>query len=141
MAGRESQGTKFKYESATPGTYTAVPGVVSIDGPSGSGQEIDVSDLDSEAREYIQGLPDEGNITLEMNYIPGTTEQERLRAARAAREKLNFRIAFNTTPESGQEFEGYVVEFSHSAGVDAALKASVTIRITGPVDDYDLTPP
>lgn len=140
MAGQESQGTKFKFESETPDEYTAVPGVTSIDGPSGSGQEIDVSDLDSTAREFIQGLPDEGNVTLEMNYMPGNAAQERLREARAAREKLNFRIAFNTTPETGQQFEGYVVEFSHAAGVDAALTASVNIRITGAVQDYDLTP-
>ncbi|MEQ8251577.1 MAG: phage tail tube protein [Oceanibaculum nanhaiense] len=141
MAGQESQNTKFYYEDPnTPDTWIKLVGIVGIDGPSGSGQEIDVSDLDSVAREFLQGLPDEGNVTLDMNYIPGTASQEFLRTARAERSKQVFRIGFNTDPEEGQEFEGYVVEFSHSAAVDSALKASVTIRITGAVEDYVVTP-
>lgn len=70
----ESQGmTIARGDGATPTeVFTTIPEVKSISGPDGSANEIDVTDLSSSAKEFRMGLQDEGNITLDMMFIPGT---------------------------------------------------------------------
>lgn len=76
MAGRGAQGTRV-YHSATPGsggTYAEVENVTNVSGPTGQAASIDTTDLRSTGKENIPGLPDYGNVTLDINYR-GATEQ------------------------------------------------------------------
>lgn len=127
MARIESQGTLISVGGSNVGN------VVSVDGPSGSAAEIDVSDLDSTAREFIMGLPDEGNVSLEVNYDTENVPQETLRAARAARTSVAIVLTLTDSPETTFTFTAFVIEFSLSAAVDDVVKASITLRITGSV--------
>ena len=53
-------------------SFAKVGEVTNIGAPSGEAAEIEVTHLESEAKEYLLGLPDEGNIELAMNAIAGT---------------------------------------------------------------------
>jgi hypothetical protein len=129
-----SQGVTIAVGAGSPDDPTTIPEVSSINGPSGSATIIDVTDLSSTAKEKTMGLMDEGQVTLDINYLPDNAVHETLRTARANKTLKSFVITFtDTAPASWFRFNGYVTGFAVTAGVDQALKASVTIEITGAV--------
>lgn len=139
MAGHKSQGTTLKRgDGAATEVFTAIGGRVTQRGPDGQAQEIDVSDLDSAAVEVVPGLPDEGSVTLEGNFIGSDAQQQGLWDDRANGTERNFEIEFSDQPDGGSnptkfEFSAYVLNFNTTAGVNNKLEFSVTLRITGAV--------
>jgi hypothetical protein len=117
--------------TATPVAYTQVGEVADFDGPGGSASVIDATHLGSTAREKIMGIPDEGQFTFSLNRVFSDTGQAAVLAARAARAKKSFRVTY--MDDTVQTFDGYVLQFSTSGGVDDKLNGSVTIEITGAV--------
>lgn len=136
MAALKSQGCGiFLSDDASPEVFTEVPDVMSITGPDGSASEIDVTALDSVAKEWLMGLPDEGTIGLDLVWGGETnnTQQVALRTARANQSIKHFQIKLTDSPQSTYDFQAYVTGWSLSLGVDDAVKATVTLRITGAV--------
>lgn len=121
-------------DGASSEGFTKVGEMVSFDGPGGSAAVIDVSSLDSTAREKRMGLPDEGQFSFEMNMVPGNTGQQMLRAARRSRELTNFKLTLSDDDETEIKFSAFVLEFSISGGVDDKVNASCTLEISGEVD-------
>lgn len=130
-----SQGIQVKIGLGSPVAYHVIPEINSFTGPGGAGQIIDVSDLSSEAVEKIMGLPDEGQLSFEINYIPENAYHAALRAARSNQTVTSFEIAFPDTGATVWTFLGFVTNFSTSAGVNAPIKASITIDISGAVEE------
>ena len=132
----DSQGLIFSYLSAdSPITYTAIPEITNIAGPGGQANEIDVTDLNSTAKEFRMGLQDEGSITLDILYIPGNAAHAALRTARAGQTLTGFQITFTDSPQTLWQFNGFVLGFEISNAVDDVTKASVTIRVSGAVTE------
>jgi hypothetical protein len=129
----ESQGMIIAYldVSGSPEVYTTIPEVSSISGPDGSASEINVSDLSSAAQEFKMGLIDSGSVTLEFFYIPQNAVHSTLRTNWSTNILTGFRITYTDSPETTHTFNAYVQNFSISAGVDAALVGSMTLRIDG----------
>lgn len=133
-----AQGTKFAVSAdVSPPVFADIPEIGTIGGPDGSAPTIDVTDLDSTAREYVLGLKDEGAFSLEINYIMANAVHAVLRAAWAARTKLRFRVTFSDSGTTVWEFSGFVTGFSQQAAVDTVVKATVGIKITGSI--YETT--
>lgn len=130
----EAQGTKF-YVAAlgSPPDFSAIPEIRTIGGPDGSAPTIDVTDLDSTAREYILGLKDEGSFSLGIMYRPDNAVHQTLRNAWGARTQLQFRIDFTDDSTTRWEFNGFVTGFSQNMGVDTVVEATVGIKITGAI--------
>jgi hypothetical protein len=126
-----SQGTKVQIGSGSPLVYTDIPEIMSFSGPGGSGQVIDTTDLQSAAIEKVMGLYDEGQLSFEINYIPENAQHIALRAARAAQALTKFKLLFPDAGDTVWSFDAYVTTFTVSAGVNASIKASVTLEITG----------
>jgi hypothetical protein len=61
--------------TTSPETMSAVPEVRSLSGLGKTNPLVDVTNFDSAAREYIAGLADGQEVTLECNYLPGNTVQ------------------------------------------------------------------
>jgi len=133
----ESQGIVLKRgDGATPTeAFAAVPKLRSLSGPDGSATEIDITTLDSTAREYALGLKDSGTITIEGNYVPTDTQQAGLRADWGARTLRNFELHFTDSPATVWAFSAFVTSFSTDAAVDEVLTFSATLRISGDVDE------
>lgn len=133
-----AQGTLFAVSAnASPPTFANIPDITTIGGPDGSAPTIDVTDLDSTAREYVLGLKDEGSFSLGVHYIPTNVVHAQLRAAWAARTQLRFRVTFTDTTTTVWEFNGFVTGFSQTMGVDTVVEATVGIKITGTI--YETT--
>lgn len=132
MANIESQGTVFAIYNGT--TYDNVAQVTGVSGlGGGSATVIEASNLDSTAREFIMGLPDEGEITLELNFDPDDTEHDKLEDVRASRTLTQFKITMTDTTPTTYTFSGYVLSVSKNFVIDDLVKASVTIRVSGAV--------
>lgn len=128
----ETQGTVIAIDtgSGTP-DWTHIKEVVTFSGFDGSAAEIDVTSLDSTAKEFLMGLQDFGNFSMECNYLASDEGQSALRAAKAARSKEDFKITFSDN--STATFSAFVLSAGMSGGVDAKMDTSFNLRITGDV--------
>lgn len=123
-------------DGATPTeAFTTIPEVKSFSGPGGSASVIDVTDLQSAAKEKRMGLQDEGQLTLSINYIPDNAVHQGLRTDRANQTKRNFRMTFTDTGATVWDFAAFVTGFSVSGGVDGVVEASVTLEISGAITE------
>jgi len=120
--------------TATCATYTNVGGITGIsDFESGETPEIDVSDFDSVAKEYILGLPDNGSFTAALWFAKANTGQAAVQARRDDGVAVAMKVVLpsGTTPTAS--FTGFIKKFSKSMAVDAAQTGSVSVRVTGAV--------
>lgn len=117
--------------TATPKAWTEVGEIVDWDGPSGSASVIDTTHLTSTAKSKLMGLPDEGQFTFNINWVPTDTGQLALAAARTARTVQAFKVTYSDG--STQTFSGFVLGFASSGSVDGKVAGSVTIEISGAV--------
>lgn len=122
-------------DGASPFVYTTIAEVKSIDGPGGQTAEIDVTDLSSTAKEFVLGLQDEGDITLDMNYIPSNVQHAQLRTLRGSGDTTSFQLAFTDSPVTTWTFSAKVKGFSISNSVDNVTGLSVTLRVTGSITE------
>jgi len=129
----ETQGLLFKIGASgeSPGALTEIKEVVSFSGFDGSAAEIDTTNLQSTAKEFLMGLQDFGNFTVEVNHLPTDAGQVEARAAKASRVQKAFEVTFSDA--STATFEGFVLSNPLSGGVDAKVDGSFVIRITGNV--------
>lgn len=132
----ESQGFKFEIKTASgPDVWTEVKEVTSFQGLDGSAAEIDVTHMQSLAKERRMGLQDWGNWQLETNYLPEDPGQVAMRDAKGDRDEQDFRATLSSGAKI--EFAGFVLSAPISGGVDAKLDGSFTILITGDVTFTD----
>ena len=117
--------------TATPVEWTEIGEVTDFSGPDGTASEIDTTHLQSTAKEFLMGLPDEGTISLSINWAPADTGQLAVKAARKARTKKDFKITYSD--KSTASFKGYVMGLSTDAAVDDKVNGSITLRVTGEV--------
>jgi len=121
-------------DGASPEVYTEVDGLTSINGPDGSTPEIDTTHLNSTAREFLMGIPDNGSIQCSGFYDGDDTQHAALYSAWANGTSKNFNLKFiNESPNEKWAFSGYVQNFSIGAETDQAVTLSFSIRISGAI--------
>lgn len=129
-----SQGmTIARGDAASPEVFTTISEVTSIAGPGGQAAVIDVTDLSSTAKEKRMGLPDEGQVTLGLAYIPTDTQHDQLRQDRNAQTEHNFRISFTDSPATTWTFGAFVIGLEISNEVDEVTRATLTLEVTGAI--------
>jgi len=107
--------------------------IKSFNGPGGQSSDIDITTLESTAKEFLQGLQDEGEFSFEANLDPSDPGQIFCRAARSAQVQRGFEVILADTDATTFEFDANVKGFSVSGGVDDVVKAAISLRISGPV--------
>jgi len=136
----EAQGTQF-FWSGTTAASTAdaqlVGEVTDFSGPGGQASIIDVTNLNSTAKEKLVGLRDEGQVSMSLNLSFSDAGQIALRADRATRTRRKCVIKFNDNTTDAAKtkaiFDGYVMGFSVTGAVDNKVSANCVIEITGAV--------
>jgi len=115
----------------------AVADVVSVNLDGMKLNTIDVTTLADRHRKFVAGLIDSGTISMEVNILSShSTMWDQLdnTAASTAPTALAFTLTFgpsgNTISATGSCF---VTDFSMKGGLDSALTASFTMKITGAV--------
>jgi hypothetical protein len=130
----ESQGTKL-FWSATTAVSSAVQvnEVTDFNGPGGAAGIIDISHLQSTAKEKLIGLRDEGQLSFSLNYNATDTGQLSLITDRAARTKKKCLLKFNDSVTHCARFDAYCMQFAITGAVDDKIAANAVLEITGAV--------
>lgn len=135
-------GTRF-YLQATVGAaaLTKVAEVTSVTPPNEQVAEVEVTHYESpgRTREFIAGLNDAGDMSFEINWVPGNATDSLIATAKADGLVRTMRIvtpAIPGTPGSpGQQFTfpGFVRGFERGIPIDDKMTATITVRVAGAV--------
>lgn len=135
--GMIGHGTRFLMAAlASSSALTKLAQVTSVGLPNEQTAEVETTNYDSpgRTREFIAGLNDAGEITIEMNFHPGSATDELIVAAKGDGQVRTMRIV---TPEDDDQqmytFPGFVRGYERNLPVDDRLTATVTIRVAGAV--------
>ncbi|SEM40617.1 Phage tail tube protein [Sphingomonas gellani] len=122
---------KTKLEINTSGsTYVQVKGFTDFSGMGGgSAAVIDTTDFDSDAKEKAMGLPDEGQVSVSLIFLPKDAGQAAMRAARNTRAATKFRVTLSDGTK--YEFTAYVLTFERGGNQDEVVKATSNLEVTG----------
>ncbi len=121
-------------DGASPQDYTTIAEVLRC-GPIGSSNpEVDVTNLDSTAKEYIAGLADGNTVDFDVNWLVGNTQQASLRTSQAARSTINLQMVYPTSPNTKAQFDLVLLDFEMGeATAESQLTARISGRITGSI--------
>jgi hypothetical protein len=135
MAKTQTLGTVLRVETDTPDSFVPVGNLTRIGVPGPTKPEIDVTDFDSTAAEFLAGLPDNGELPFSgiFNYA---NQGQALMLADAHDPDApvrTFQIEF-TRQNVEFTFEGWVKSFVPTAGgPNEAYTFDGSIRVTGAV--------
>jgi hypothetical protein len=117
--------------TATPVTYTNIANVKTFTGFDGTPSELDVTNLDSTAKEFRLGLVDNGQLSFEIDYDNTHASHIALSSKKVSGLLTGFKL---TLPNSNViTFNAFVKKFTLQGGVDQVARTSVDLRISGPV--------
>lgn len=119
--------------NGTPAAWTQVKEIKSIKPSSAQASEIDVTDLDSTAKEWDIGLLDNGTISFEFFDLVSDSGQQAVLSAFENATVCNFKIVL--TGASTRTFSGVVTKFSTipDASVDGVQTGTFDIKVSGAV--------
>lgn len=125
-------------ESATPGTFTTIAAVLDIEGPNIEVEQIDFTSRDSNSwKEFVGGLLDGGEVTFDVLYDPDTATHGvsgvGLVALALARTVKNWKLTLSDATPTVWSHAGFIKSFKPKAPMKEALRASVSIKVTGAV--------
>lgn len=127
--------TLFKTgNGASPEVFTTLAEVTGITPPAMSRDTVDATHEESPGawREFIAGLKDGGEVSLELNFIPGGTATSALMAELdldGPQASKNRQILF---PDGSYfTFAGILTGFEPDAPIDDKMAASVTFKVSG----------
>ncbi len=126
----------WKFAHATvgaPTTYVDLEEVTDVSGVGVSAEEVDVTNFDSPAgtKEFIAGLKEGQEVSVECNYIPAATEQDSLMDQVDAGVNISFQATYNATQTF--TFTGSPKGYTITPSTTDANKISFTIKISGDI--------
>lgn len=131
MAYLKFQGmTLSLHDGADPGAQVDIEQITGIDGLSATTTVNDRTVMSSSAIEKSPGLPDYGNLTIDLFYDPSLTGHANLRAAAAAQDVREGILTF----ADGQTvtFQGFVSQVpSVSGSANGDFTGQAIIEVTG----------
>jgi len=121
-------------DGASPEVFNKIPEVLSMTTPETSRPTVDVTSLDSTAKEYISGLKDGGSIELSGNWVASNTYHQLLKTNASAGTAATFLITLPTSPVTAVEFTGTPEAFGFSVEPDSQITFSATLKVSGDPD-------
>ena len=125
-----------KASTASPASFDDIEEAFTISGLGKTNNLVDVTNFDSPegTMEFIAGLSDGQEITIECNYIPGATVQEAMIAAVNAGLNLNFQIAYiGSSPNEVFTFVGAPLSWVISPSATERNTITYTVKISGDI--------
>lgn len=132
---RIGYGTLFASgNGASPEIFTTLGEVTAITPPGWARDTVDATHEQSPGahREFIAGLADAGEVSMDINFVPGGAATAALEAEKAltgSSAAINRRITF---PDgSYMTFVGILTAVEPDAPIDDKMSASVTLKVSG----------
>ena len=134
MAGMDGFGSELRRgDGATPEVYTAIANVTSLSGPAMERETIDVTAHDSPEQwmEFIGGLKDGGEVSMDVNYHPGEGTHNLLQDDFDDTAARNFRLVFPDPDETAWQLSLILTGLEPEYPYDEKLECSCTWKVTG----------
>lgn len=117
-------------------TFTEVINVLNISGPNAQKGDIEVTHLQSTAKEYISDLADPGELTFTISTVWDDTEHLALQddsftVGRRRNYKLEWQDPAGATTTRTADFVAECMEFSPDESPGAQHQANVRLKISG----------
>ena len=132
---RMGYGTLFKTgNGASPEVFTTLAETTSITLPAMARDTIEATHNESGGawREFIAGLKDGGEISLELNFVPGGSAALALTAEMDLDGTLAVKNRQILFPDGSYfSFSGILTSFEPDAPLDDKMAASVTFKVSG----------
>lgn len=132
---RIGYGTLFASgNGASPEVFTTLGEVTNITPPGWSRDTVDATHEQSPDahREFIAGLADAGEMSLDINYVPGGAASSSLEAEKSLTgpsAAINRRLTF---PDgSYMTFVGILTGFEPDSPIDDKMAATITFKVSG----------
>lgn len=149
----KSKNTRLFFTSAagSPQDILRVLCLTGISGLGGGADQIDKTCLDSEEREYEQGLSTPDVVSVPINFIPRSAAHQRLMDLKESGDTVSWMIVASdqtgspvaTTGDDERlvspgpttaEFLGYVSNFTFEIGANDIWRGTLTIQRSGAID-------
>lgn len=134
-AAKATQGTVLKIsDGASPEVFTTVGEVREVPDFGNEKPLVDVTNLQSSAREYIGGLQDGASISFPLNIVRTDSGQAAVRTAHAAGVPVHFIVSY---PDGySDSFMAVVTKFSTMAALNDAIKGTISLKLTSLINTY-----
>lgn len=147
MPNLKTQGTQLYYVSG-PTAATVLAKIVSVSGLGGARDQIDVTHLMSQEREFEAGFANPGQVTLEIIFDPAETSHEALLDLKDSGDKVPWMIAASDdataptvvssafsalTARTNWVFTAYVADFNLDFNSNEVVRGSITLQRSGAV--------
>lgn len=111
---------------------TTIAEVTNIGGPGMTRDTYNTTYHGGTWQEYVAGLPDAGEITIDLNFLPANTNQSHLQADMTATAQT-YQVLFSDAATTTWTVTGLVTNCTPAAPVDGKLGLTATLKLTGPV--------
>lgn len=133
--GMLSNGTVLKVSSGSPTAMVVVPNARNIEFDTGSSARVEMTNLTSDWKEFLLGLPDPGSLTFEIDFTSSEAAHIILRNARVNRTRCDFQVLLPGGATPTASMQGFVAKFPVTVGQhDTPIKSSVECYLTGPIN-------
>ena len=124
-----TQGTTL-YRLSDDRTWEKVNGITSFNGPNVSKNKIDVSTFASTRREYLYGMTEEGDISLNAFFYPSDRVHRQIMSVDVpSHENRDWRLELSDG--TAYEFSGNMTGAPISGEIDGAVAWALTLSISG----------
>ncbi|WP_414898431.1 phage tail tube protein [Rhodovulum sp. YEN HP10] len=119
------------HDGEDPGNFEDLAEVNEITPPNQQADDIDVTHQKSpgKTREYIAGMIEPGDMTVSLNWIPGSPTDLVIQSLKASGARRRMRIAWNNG--IAWTFTGYIKGFEPSTALGDKMTGTVTIKVAG----------
>ena len=134
---RIGMGTLLSYSNGLlPEVFTLLAERVSIKGPGFSRDSLDATHMDSPNnwREFIAGLKDGGEVTIESNYVPTDATQNATTGALALFNSgvtRNWKLVMPVSPIVTWILPAFLTNFEPDIPLDDKMMLSLTLKVAG----------
>ena len=155
-----TKGTRLYFASPLLASNDDADGVVikyvacatGITGLGGAADQIDITCLSSEEREYVQGMANPGQITVPFNVIPSSESHQALFALKDAGTQISWMVCFSDAVAAGDvptavdsdqrlvsagstsaEFLGYVSDVTLDVQTNEIVRGTLIIQRSGAI--------
>lgn len=130
-----AKGTKLQVGGDSSGAaYNDVAQVRSIGDLGGESGEIECTDLASLAKEFLMGLPDNGEVPVTLAFDPDTAGHVAFFTRQTTQEKIYHKVTLPNTNASEFKFQAYTKSFKLTGITpDGLIEAVATLRISGAI--------
>ncbi|MDO5895122.1 phage tail tube protein [Agrobacterium sp. Azo12] len=118
----------------TTPAFVELAEVINVTPGEATADRIDATHMQSpnRRREYISGLIDNGEASFEINWVPGSNTDVRIRDLFESGETVEHRITFpGPAPRVTVTYEASIIGFSKAIPIDDRMTATITVAVSG----------